>query len=168
MTRCNWWNLDIPLLKSHHPLCYHQLQICHLVITSYPADKPMTLATRHAAATTSSSFAEDFKVLVKQTLNSTYEPCIEGAASPPLGHPGIDSTTRPPVHDTRSGCSQPIEIDWNRRRTHSLDELDARDMHLRRKLHSSDAASNENEFWTCGSPTGVDDDDDDCIFALDL
>ncbi|ETV91382.1 hypothetical protein H310_14057 [Aphanomyces invadans] len=118
----------------------------HFALAASVAPLPARIRTSFA----SPSFGEAFKMLVKQTLYKSGESFVSSHAA-----------CRPvePVH--RSGCSQPIEIDWNRRRTHSLDEMDARDMHIGRKLVVDD----DDDMWTCASPVGV---DDDCIFALEL
>ncbi|KAG9408952.1 hypothetical protein AC1031_020864 [Aphanomyces cochlioides] len=113
-----------------------------------------------------SSFDEEFKVLVKTTLNK-----------PSWGVSPLDddaNEVRAPCETTLGPyyCSQPIEIDWNRRRAHSLDEMDARDMHLfsRMSLYDDedDSTSDESDMASMYDPNDDDDSDSACIFALEL
>ncbi|KAF0685429.1 Aste57867_22695 [Aphanomyces stellatus] len=124
----------------------------------------LTPAVRHAAT---DSFDEDFKTLVKQTLNDPTLLSPRGAyLDDDLDDLMVSFHLARLVNDDEglTYCSQPIEIDWNRRRTHSLDELDARDMHMRRKEQQHANEFTDDEWRDDDELTS----DDEFMFALEL
>ncbi|OQS02963.1 hypothetical protein THRCLA_21279 [Thraustotheca clavata] len=114
---------------------------------------PEIASVPRATVLSADSFDEEFKTLFKQTLS----------------RPSYSMSTSPFVIDRdctfdsmMTSYSQPIEIDYRRRRTCSMEEYDDRESRLRRKLNALD---DEDEYEVDQKSENEPDDE---IFMLEL
>ncbi|KDO30442.1 hypothetical protein SPRG_04344 [Saprolegnia parasitica CBS 223.65] len=116
------------------------------------------------------SFDEEFKTLFKQTLQKPTSSYVDVFA-----YDDDITTTGPasPVAADDIDCfffstySQPIEIDYRRRRTCSMESYEDRDLRLRRRVAYEDDDDEDTLLPSSKATRALDDDADD-IFLLEL
>ncbi|KDO17418.1 hypothetical protein SPRG_17166 [Saprolegnia parasitica CBS 223.65] len=114
------------------------------------------------------SFDEEFKTLFKQTLQKPTSSYVDVFAYDDDSTTGLPS---PVAADDIDGFffstySQPIEIDYRRRRTCSMESYEDRDLRMRRRVAYED--DDDDALLPSSKTTRAVDDDADDIFLLEL
>ncbi|EQC32692.1 hypothetical protein SDRG_09666 [Saprolegnia diclina VS20] len=115
------------------------------------------------------SFDEEFKTLFKQTLHKPTSSYVDVFAYDDESTTGLAS---PVAADDIDGFffstySQPIEIDYRRRRTCSMESYEDRDLRMRRRVAYADDDDDDALLPSAMATRAADDDADD-IFLLEL